>query len=262
MAKRKKTQEVAVIEKEETAVANYDYGDEGVGEQERSEIQLPYLSLLQGLSKACKKGSGVKGAEPGLLMNSVTGEILGTEVEFIFAYRELAWAEWEPDGGDFVARYEPNDEVVQKAIASSGKRFGTIILENGNELVHTVYVCGLLIREGQELTPLVISFSKTKMKVYTGWNTSVNLVTRKCPDGKHRPYPRHAHLMTIGVTEATSKKGKDYYNLTLKPASLKTLLPPDDPRVLAAVRLSEQNSEGKVTMAEEGTAKDSEEEAF
>jgi hypothetical protein len=265
MARKKPTtKEVAKVEKGTTAVAVYDYGDEGVAKQESGEIQLPYLSLLQGLSKACKRGSGVEGAEPGLMMNSVTKEIIGTEIEFIFAYREIGWAEWEPDGGPFVGRYEPSDPYVQKAIKSSGKKFGTIILENGNELTKTYYVVGIMLRENRPPEPIVISFSKTKTKVYTGWNTSVNLCTRQCPDGKHRPYPHYAHIVSIGITEETSKKGKDYFNFTMSPASSKTLLPPDDPRVLAAKVLVDQYEAGQVTMTDEGADRDAdgEDEAF
>jgi hypothetical protein len=266
MAKRKKakTQEVAVIEKQETAVALPDYGNEGAVATTAGEIQLPYLSLLQGLSKACKKGSGVDGAEPGLLMNSVTREIIGTEIEFIMAYREIGWAEWEPDGGAFVGRYEESDPYVKKAKADSGRKFGTIELENGNELVLTYYVVGVMFREDAAPTPIVISFSKTKAKVYVGWNTSVNLCTRRCDDGKHRPYPHHAHLVTIGVTEETSKKGKDYFNLTMTPASSKTLLPQDDERVQGALTLLEQYRAGQVEMTDEGADReaDGEDESF
>ena len=75
--------ETAVAVKEDTAMVAAQSEDSGSGFEETSaeSFAIPFLSILQSGSPQCKKSDGayIKGAEEGMLFNSVTGDMYGEE---------------------------------------------------------------------------------------------------------------------------------------------------------------------------------------
>lgn len=248
-----KGKEVAKVDPKTKAVAAYDYGadaGDGYQDQDASEVQIPYLALLQGLSKQVTEGD----QKPGTLFNTVTEEVYGQDINIVPAYRELCYVEWTPldQGGGFVARHEKGSEFVREAKEASGKSFGVIKLKNGNELIETIYLYGIIARKTGELEPIVIAFTSTKLAIYRKWNTSLNIFSVVTPSGDRVRPPRYAHLVSVGVKKQT-KPPHTFFNLTLSPAngSLKeSLLTPDDPRYIEAKKVAEMVKAGMARAAD------------
>ena len=70
----------------------------------QDDLALPFLKILGQLSPEVNKRDGkyVEGAEPGMIYNSVTGELFSGEngVQVIPCYYKLEYVEWKDRGKD------------------------------------------------------------------------------------------------------------------------------------------------------------------
>jgi hypothetical protein len=252
-----KSKALAKVKSESKELVQYDYAqhqDAGFENQTGEDLQIPFLALLQDDSKVVKSGDH----EARTLFNTVSQESLGNEVVFVPAYVEKCFVEWVPHnkGGGFVARYQPDDEIVAEAKQLAKEKnldFGKLVIGK-NDLVETYYVYGALCLADGDIQPIVVSFSSSKIKVYRKWNTCVTMFKVSGPDGvKIRP-PRFAHLVKIGIFDDQNKAGLEFYNYTMSPANgsiRDSLLQPDDPRFIAAMGFGELVKSGKARAAEE-----------
>lgn len=236
--------------KENLPVA-FDYGDDvgsGFENQSQDHVSIPLLKVLQALSPEVKppaKG-GVEGAKAGNFYIPVTEQLFEGEegIEIIPAYVEHAFIEFVPrdKGGGFVAKHDPESELVARAKSNSTK-YGKY--KNGeNELIETFSLFAVL-PEGQIV---VVPFSSTKIKVYKNWNTKLRMFTLNNGGKKINP-PIFAHRVKLKTDYIDSDKG-DYYNISLKPAVgnslLESLLDPKDERYVLAKSVKDMVKEDKI----------------
>ncbi len=241
----KGTTEVAAVEEQEYALSTtgYDYGDEaGEGFEGISlnDMSIPFLNLLQSNSPEVEAQT-IPNARAGLILNSVTKEILDQPIIVQPVKREHKWVEWKPRtaGGGLVATHEDDSEVVKKAIAANG---GSRIPPKGNdgkrvamkvgtnELVETFYYyCFLLDPNGMEqIGWCVISFSSTKIKVQKDWMTAMRTQRGKPP--------LKAFRCKIATERQTNDSGQPYYNFTIRPFGDTWIASSDRPAVWPAAR--------------------------
>lgn len=231
-------------------VIAHDYGeDAGAGYQNQTadDFQIPFLSLLQKGSPQVDEEDGLEGAKPGMIIDTGTDELFD-EVEFVPALTEHAFIEWIPRdiGGGFVARHERTSEVVVTAKAESTE-FGKYSMPNGNDLVETFYVYGVIVSEGV-MRPVIIAFSSKKIGIYKKWNSKNKSCMIQNEDGSKSEPPMFAHLTKITSAGEQNVHGK-FFNFRLAPANGKvadSLLAPDDERLLKAKELMELVTAGKV----------------
>lgn len=142
-----------------------DTGFEGV---KANEYVLPYYTILQGLSPQMET---VEGAKLGLIINTTTNELKGTAMNFVTVRRDHKFVEWMPNRGGFVASYSPDDPVVIKALeAVDNDPFAKLTTEEGNDLLDTYYLYGILADD--KLMPAglgILAFTSTKIKKYKAW---------------------------------------------------------------------------------------------
>lgn len=210
------TKEVAVPPKG-GALAAYDYGaDAGAGFEGTSaaDLSVPFLGILQSNSPQVEDDNP-KGAKAGMLFNTVTSDMVDGDkgIPFLPVHKETAYVEWVPrdSGGGFVGLHDPNGEIVKKAIAANGgSRTGKLTLPNGNELIETHYVYGLMLEaDGITTTGFaVISFTSTKIKPYRDWTTAMYTL-------KGRP-PMFANRALIKTVKQKNEKGS-FYNFDIDP---------------------------------------------
>ena len=104
---KKESQELTVKENNQLAVDMFSVADvapdfidltsnEGNENITVNDVFVPYLVLLQSQSPQCLKASPkyINGAEAGMFMNSVTGQIYGTTVNLISAGQDLRHLLW------------------------------------------------------------------------------------------------------------------------------------------------------------------------
>ena len=204
------------------------YSGSGFENQDNSDIQVPFLRILQALSpevKSVEKG-GIEGAEVGKLFNTVTQECYD-EVLFVPSVTQKVFNEWIPvdDGGGFVGSYGELDKVVVDAQADAKANdlpFGTLKTPDGHDLVETFDVYGILVTENNEPMPCIVSFTSSKIKVYKKWMSSIRMFVLNTPDGKLKP-DLFAHLTRISTVDEKNKAGQEYSNFKLTPANGKLI---------------------------------------
>jgi len=247
----------AKIEQPIAVVPDYtEFTGQGFEHQDRADIQIPMLNLLQPTSPQVEK---MDNAKAGMLMNSVTEELF-TELCFIPATTKHSYIEWIPrkNGGGFVADHSPLSSVVLAA-NSVAKEFNKLT-HGDNELVETFTVFGVLYSGDDPIGPIVIPFSSTKIKVYKKWNTRLRTFMITLPDGRKVNPPMFAHRVKITTEKQENTKGV-FYNFVMSPAledMTKSLLQTNHPLFLAAQEVRRIVDSGAATAAHESTANDAE----
>ena len=185
-------------------------GMENVGAE---DLGIPFMMIIQSNSPERDRTSPkyIKDADQGMIINSVTRNILGGEgesVTFIPCSYKKMYVEWRPrtSGGGFVGSHgDPN-------IMSQTKRdtMGKDVLPNGNIIVPTAYIFGLVINEEQHaFERVVISFTSTQTKKARGWLSQMMSVKLDGPKGKFVP-PMYAFKYNVSTVSEKNEKGSWY----------------------------------------------------
>lgn len=241
-----------------SAHAGKDGKAKGIENQTLDDLTVPYLSLLQGLSPEVLPGpENVDNAKVGDLMNSVTKQNYGVEVEFIPCFMERKIMEWKKRkfGGGLVARHSENSSLWARTKEKAGTHMGQLDHpdEPKHDMVPTVYLTGLVVCEGAS-QPAVISFSSTKLKAWKAWNTRRELDANIYPDGQKPPL--YSNRVKITVAMETNPKGT-FANFVLNPFTAgiaESHIGPGDAGFDQGAVLCEKCEEGTVKVADEEPA--------
>ena len=205
-----------------TALMVIDYGDdEGCGMENisRDEFKIPILRVLQSNSPQCKPVSagGTEGAQAGMIYNTATGEMWSGEVgtTFIPVDRNHNFIEYvsRDAGGGFVGTYDIDDPLIMDLREKQGK-FGKLE-HNGNEIVETFYLFGLVIPPDGTVIQGVVPFVSTQISKYQTFMTRYQAITYANAAGKKVRPPLWAHRWKLGTMYQQNKKGT-FYGWTLK----------------------------------------------
>ena len=144
------------------------FADAGTGMEgtDKESYAIPFLAILQGLSPAVVDGV-VPGARPGLIMNSVTQELMEKAILVPCAFTRR-FIEWAPrsKGGGFKGEHLPLDiesgkvPTEEKPDEKGGRRLYTG--ENLLKDTRTHYC--LLVRPDGTWTPVVVPMSSTQIR--------------------------------------------------------------------------------------------------
>ena len=199
------------------------FADAGDGASyDSSEMQIPFVRLLQALSPQLKKKDPayIEGASAGDIFNNVTGQYwVGEEgLVVVPCYQTTKYLEFTPreQGGGFLGEVSANDPRIQSTTRSGGKE----ILPNGNELVKSdQHFCLILDDEGM-LQPAVIDMKSTQLKVSRRWKTQIAMKKIKNPaTGKLITPPLYASMWRLRAIEESNDKG-DFYNWVIENVGL------------------------------------------
>ena len=177
-------------------------GSENVG---ADDLVIPRLELVQDLSPCRKKQDPnyIDGIEEGMLYNNVTRQNYGMETLVIPVFFRKEWLIWKnrDAGGGFRGAF--NTETEAKIAMAE--------LDDGDEceVVDTAqHFCLLIQPENGKVEEIVVSMSKSKMKVSRKWNS---LIRMNGGDSFSRIY-------RIGTVSEKNSKNQDYYNFVVSPA--------------------------------------------
>ena len=176
--------------------AIYDYGDEaGAGFEgaAKADYLTPILDIVQDMSKEVKKHL-IANVKAGDIILRALGEIYdgAKGVVFIPVAREKCFMVWKPrdGGGGLVGRLEETDAIAVKLKAA--KPFGKIVMADGNELVETYNMFGLIVTEGGAMR-VAVPFVSTKIGNYRGLMTKAQSILVPGPGGKKVIPPLFSH---------------------------------------------------------------------
>jgi hypothetical protein len=209
MASKKET----TVAKKDDALPTtmFDESDIGTGFEgaDSDAFAVPFLRILQAGSPQCKRSEGayIKGAEEGMILNTVTQEVMdGDEgINVVPAMYQRQLIEWQlrEAGGGLVATHAPDPSLLA-ACEKDDK--GRDILPNGNQLVDTRNHYVILVKDNGELIPAIISFSSTQLKKSRQW-MSMMQQKRVNIGGTSKPAPMYAYSYHITTVPESNDKG-------------------------------------------------------
>lgn len=172
--------------------------DAGLGFENVSanDVAIPYLKILQALSPELRGQTKVPGAEEGLIMNTVTTQLM-KEFRVIPCAFKKAYVEWTPReaGGGLVKEHA--DESI---LASTKKNErNQDVLPNGNLIVTTAYHYVLVLTEGG-FERAVMAMSSTQLKKSRRWLGQMMSLQIKVGDKSFTPPPfSHSYHVATGM---------------------------------------------------------------
>jgi len=163
------------LKKENAVAVNMFEADADKGSQNmtQEDLALPFLKVLGQLSPEVNKRDGkyVEGAEPGMILNTVTNEIFdGTKgIDVIPAFYERKYVEWQDRGegkGSPVAIHDASSDIMSQT--TRDKSFKDR-LPNGNYLENTANHYEVVLGESPQTA--LISMKATQLKISRKWNS-------------------------------------------------------------------------------------------
>ncbi len=206
IAKKEKT-EMTFSDERPDYIKDECRGQENVGME---DLTIPRLDVLQALSPQRKKNDPayIEGAEEGILHNTVTSELYGKSVNFIPVYFRKEWLIWKAqDAGGGLEGVFDTESAAKDAFLENGFE-GQTFKKNGMdfdmyEIVDTANHFGMVVKPDGSVEDIVISMSKSKMKVNRAFNTLIKIASGD----------RFSLAYKVEAVEDQNKQGQDYFNL-------------------------------------------------
>lgn len=180
---------------------------QGFEEQSAEDYSIPFLDILQGNSPELNT---LEGARPGMILNKVTGDLYDGKkgIAFVPAYTRHVFVEWKPreSGGGYVGEHALDSDLVKHVRTT--QPMGKYRTPDGNELIETFYVYGVLVRDDGAEEQCVIAFTSTKIGPYKGWMTKARSIQIVLPDGRRINPALFAHryrLRTVFIEKNNYK---------------------------------------------------------
>lgn len=252
-----KSKEVAVTEDQATLPTMYDgyeeYAGYGVDDLDASDKSIPFLKVLE---KQSPEIETVEGAKPGMFINTATQQLYPS-VRFVPATRDHMFVEWVPieNGGGLAASYSMQEKISQWAATQRGK----ISLKNGNDLVETFYLYGIVLPEegsDDEPYPAVISFTSTRIKAYKTIANRSDSIMLRGSNGRKFKAPWFCHVWRIS-SEKKVDGNQSWFVYKAEfdgPSAEAARLPADHEAVQMGVTMVEQKRSGELKVNAEAAA--------
>lgn len=170
---------------------------------------IPFLTILQSGSPQVKKSDGayIKGAEEGMLFNTVTQELVGDEgVTVIPCYYKRSFIKWAPreTGGGYRGEVTPSDPQVTSGRTNAD---GQLIDNEGNELTDTRTHYVLVVDKNGSYQPAVISMAASQLKKSRQWMSRMNGLKFTRADGTLFTPPMFSHTYKVATAAESNDKG-------------------------------------------------------
>ena len=180
----------------------------GLGKIGQEDLALPFLKILGQLSPEVNKRDGkyVEGAEPGMIFNSVSGELYdGVKgIDVIPAFYKLEYIEWKDRGegpGAPVAIYDSSSDIMSKTKPDANYKDR---LPSGNYIEKTA--SHFVIITGDSPSTALISMKSTQLKISRKWNSMMSGIKLKRQNGLFTP-ASFSHIYRLKTTQMSNDKG-------------------------------------------------------
>ncbi len=180
----------------------------GLGKIGQEDLALPFLKILGQLSPEVNKRDGkyVEGAEPGMIFNSVSGDLYdGVKgIDVIPCFYKLEYIEWKDRGegpGAPVAIYDSSSDIMSKTKPDANYKDR---LPNGNYIEKTA--SHFVIITGDSPSTALISMKSTQLKISRKWNSMMSGIKLKGQNGLFTP-ASFSHIYRLKTTQMSNDKG-------------------------------------------------------
>ena len=180
----------------------------GLGNISQEDLALPFLKILGQLSPEVNKRDGkyVEGAEPGMIYNSVSGELYdGVKgIDVIPCFYKLEYIEWKDRGeglGAPIAIYDSSSDIMSKTKPDANYKDR---LPNGNYIEKTA--SHFVIVMGDSPSTALISMKSTQLKISRKWNSMMSGIKMNGKNGMFTP-ASFSHIYKLKTTQMSNDKG-------------------------------------------------------
>jgi len=205
-------EETNVVKKEKAgaiAISNFEIDSgKGLGKLTQEDLALPFLKILGQLSPEVNKRDGkyVKGAEPGMIFNSVTGELYdgAKGIQVVPCHYKLEYIEWRDRGegsGAPVAIHSSSSDIMTKTTRDASFKDR---LPNGNYVERTA--SHFVIVNGQTPSTALIAMKSTQLKISRKWNSMMAGIRLKGKNGLFTP-ASFSHIYQLKTIQQSNDKG-------------------------------------------------------
>ena len=200
-----------VAEKESAGLPANMFEDDaakGLGAIGQEDLALPFLKILGQLSPEVNKRDGkyVEGAEPGMIFNSVSGELYdGVKgIDVIPCFYKLEYIQRKDRGeglGAPVAIYDSSSDIMSKTKPDANYKDR---LPNGNYIEKTA--SHFVVVSGDSPSTALISMKSTQLKISRKWNSMMSGIKMKGANGMFTP-ASFSHIYKLKTTQMSNDKG-------------------------------------------------------
>jgi hypothetical protein len=185
--------------------ADADKGSQNITQE---DLALPFLKVLGQLSPEINKRDGkyVEGAEPGMILNTVTNEIFdgAKGIDVLPVFYERKYVEWQDRGdskGAPVAIHNAESDIVSTTTRDKSYKDR---LPNGNYLENTANHFVVVL--GKSPQSALISMKSTQLKISRKWNSMMMGIKLQGKNGMFTP-PTYSHIYKLKTTQMSNDKG-------------------------------------------------------
>jgi hypothetical protein len=205
-------EEANVVKKENAgavAISSFEIDSgKGLGNMSQDDLALPFLKILGQLSPEVNKRDGkyVKGAEPGMIFNSVTGDLYdgAKGIQVVPCHYKLEYIEWRDRGegsGAPVAIHSSASDIMTKTTRDASFKDR---LPNGNYIERTA--SHFVIVNGQTPSTALIAMKSTQLKISRKWNSMMAGIRLKGKNGLFTP-ASFSHIYQLKTIQQSNDKG-------------------------------------------------------
>ena len=205
-------EEANVVKKENAgavAISSFEIDSgKGLGNISQEDLALPFLKILGQLSPEVNKRDGkyVKGAEPGMIFNSVTGDLYdgAKGIQVVPCHYKLEYIEWRDRGegsGAPVAIHSSASDIMTKTTRDASFKDR---LPNGNYIERTA--SHFVIVNGQTPSTALIAMKSTQLKISRKWNSMMAGIRLKGKNGLFTP-ASFSHIYQLKTIQQSNDKG-------------------------------------------------------
>lgn len=179
-----------------------------------ADVQTPFLAILQKMSPQVDQADRryVKGAEPGKIYNTVTGELYDGKVGItgVFVYFAKEVIEWVPreQGGGLAGRHKVGSAEHLAGVRTDKGLFAP----NGNQLKETASHGFLFTNPNTGVQQkAVVSMTSTQLKKSKRLISLLDDATEKDPKtGREIKLPTYVQVFHVSAVPEENKKGNFY----------------------------------------------------
>ena len=181
----------------------------GFSGMNQEDFALPFLRLLTNTSPEV---GNVEGAMPGMIYNSVTGELFDGKKGILVvpcAYLRQ-YIEWAPRGsgsGAPVTYYPSTSDILSKTHREPGE--SRDFLDNGNYIENTANHYIMILDANGVPTPALITMKSTQLKKSRKWNSMMMSVKLQGKNGLYTP-PMYSQVYKLTTVKESNDKGQWY----------------------------------------------------
>lgn len=179
----------------------------GFENMNQEDFALPFLRLLTNTSPEVGE---LDGAMPGMIYNSVTGELYDGKkgILVVPCVYNRVYIEWAPRGsgsGAPVAIHPATSDILSKTHREPGE--SKDYLDNGNYVENTANHYVMVLDENNVPNPALIVMKSTQLKKSRKWNSMMMSVKLQGKNGLYTP-PMYSQIYRLTTVGESNDKGK------------------------------------------------------